>query len=147
MRINNYIFFLFFVCFISSCYPKPKIPISNTLEIALDKHYSHYVRLLNGAMDSDSVALSNFLKINNIYDAAGYDHGWILIKIMKEVGDEKFSTILASLNTDQISNVKDYFRVGMMGEGNSNDTIATHFSKTFHYLRFSDSEIKILKYY
>ena len=48
---------------ILGCKEKPKLPISNTLEIALGKRYSVYVKNLNKAFEKDSTELLIFLKI------------------------------------------------------------------------------------
>lgn len=45
-----------------SCKEQAKIPISNTLEIALNNKYSNYVNILNNTLDGDSLALKKFLK-------------------------------------------------------------------------------------
>ena len=103
------------------CTEQPKIPISNTLEIALDNHskYSEYIRTLNKAVDKDSTALLNFFKIDYINDAAGYDHGFILVQLMKIYGDKKFSDILQMTNDQDLRKVRQYFEVGIDAKSNS----------------------------
>ena len=98
-----------------SCKVQPKISIANTLEIALDNHnkYSEYVNILNKAFEKDSTALLSFFKIDYIYDAAGYDHGYILFQLLKIYGDKKFSNILQKANEKDLNNVRVYFEVGM----------------------------------
>ena len=65
MKKIMFIFLCFLFC---TCKRQPKIPISNTLEIALGKRYSEYVNLLNKATKKDTIALLQFLKINYIND-------------------------------------------------------------------------------
>ncbi|HET6226473.1 MAG TPA: hypothetical protein VFF27_09360 [Bacteroidia bacterium] len=67
--------FILICILLCSCKEQPLIPVSNTLEIALGDKYPDYVSDLNKAYGKDSVALLEFLKIDDIYDAAGYDHG------------------------------------------------------------------------
>jgi hypothetical protein len=107
-------FFLFLFCImILGCKEKPKIPISNTLEIALGKRYSVYVKNLNKAFEKDSSELLIFFQINYIHDAAGYDHGYILYQLLKIYGDEKFAHALQMTNAMNLKNVIQYFEVGI----------------------------------
>lgn len=97
------------------CNEQPKIPISNTLEIALDNQskYSEYVKILNKAYEKDSTALLNFFKIDYIYDAAAYDHGYIIFQLLKIYGDKKFANILQMATKKDLSNVIQYFDGGI----------------------------------
>lgn len=109
-----------------SCNEQPKIPISNTLEIALDNHskYSEYVRTLNKAFEKDSTALLNFFKIDYIYDAAGYDHGYIIFQLLKIYGDKKFANILQKATKKDLIYVSQYFEGGIDSNSDSqNDEI------------------------
>lgn len=77
-----------------SYHEQPKIPVSNTLEIALGNRYSGYIGTLNKTFERDTTALLEFLKIDYIYDAAGYDHGFILFQLMKTYGNKDFAHAL-----------------------------------------------------
>ncbi|PUZ19291.1 hypothetical protein GA0116948_1307 [Chitinophaga costaii] len=110
MKKNFYIL----VCILLfSCKEQPKIPISNTLEIALGKRYSAYVNNLNKAFEKDSTALLYFFKIDYINDAAGYDHGYILYQLIKIYGDEKFANALQKTTAKGLQNVSQYVEVGI----------------------------------
>lgn len=130
-------------CLVFSCTPTPEIPISNTLEIALGDRYSVYVDLLNKAVSKDTAALHRFLEIDNIYDAAGYDHGWVLIQLMKKNGDKDFAKALLKLNKSQLNNLKQYFEVGTDGGGMSNDTLFKMYPNSFNQLSFSPASPSI----
>ncbi len=95
------------------CIEHPIVPISNTLEIALDRKYAQYVCKLNKAYSHDSTALVDFLKINYLYDAAGYDHGYVLFQLLKHCGDNEFVSTLDKLSQNQLSVVSQYFEVGL----------------------------------
>ncbi len=102
------------ICFlICGCSQQPKVPISNTLEIALDNKYSAYVSTLNKAFEGDTAALLDFYKIEYINDAAGYDHGFILFQLMKKYGDKNFSNALQKLSEKDLNNVRQYIEVGI----------------------------------
>lgn len=96
-----------------SCKEQPKIPVSNTLEIALGNKYSSYVNYLNKASEGDTSALFNFLKIDYIYDAAGYDHGDILFQLIKLYGDKRFAEVLKKMSQKDLNHVSQYFEVGL----------------------------------
>ena len=75
-----------------------------------------------------------FLRIRDIYDVAGYDHGWVLVELMKRVGDEKFNSALTTLNENETENVRQYFEVGMDGPVESMAELRRQFPLTFQRL-------------
>ena len=103
----------------NSCNSNPKIPISNTLEIALGSNYRNYEKHLNNAYNGDSVSFRKLLLIDTIYNSAGYDHGWILLKLLERVGDQYYSNLLKTLTRQQINNVSQYLEASI--QGNKND--------------------------
>ncbi|MBA3283996.1 MAG: hypothetical protein H0U27_02905 [Nitrosopumilus sp.] len=96
-----------------SCLNNPKIPIPNTLELALRERYSEYVQLLNKAHARDTLALNAFLKIDYIHDSAGYDHGYILFQLIKVVGDDQFANVLKKIDCKTVEKVARYVEVGI----------------------------------
>jgi hypothetical protein len=128
MKINMKKQLFILVClFFCSCQEQPKIPVSNTLEVALGNRYSEYVTLLNKAFKKDTTVLSDFLKIDYIYDAAGYDHGFILFELMKIYGDKEFSYTLGKMSSNNLKNVSQYFEVGL----DANDTHKIEMKKEY----------------
>ena len=98
---------------IASCTPKPEIQVYDSLEIGLGKRYSNYVSKLNFSVVGDTVALYEFLTYKDLYDGAAYDHGWVLIELMRELGDEAFANELSKMNVEAISTLKMYFSGGL----------------------------------
>jgi hypothetical protein len=135
---HKYWLFIFIV--FNSCTSKPLIPISDTLETSLHENYSNYVLLLNKSINGDTTALNEFLIINNIYDVAGYDHGWVLIELMKKLGDKQFSNGIAKLNSKQFSNLKEYFRVGL-DENSQTLKLSKSYPITFNLFKFTEKEL------
>lgn len=127
------------LCFLStlilfiSCTPKPAIEISNDLKVSLGTRYSDYVEKLNASADGDTSALNEFIRYNHIYNAAGYDHGWVLIELMKIVGDETFSNVLKQLNRDELRNVNSYM-LGGLDVSYQNNTIVSRHPESFKIL-------------
>lgn len=95
------------------CIEQPEIPVPNTLEIALGNKYASYVSNLNKACERDTSALLVLLKMDDIYDAAGYDHGYMLVQLMKLNGDTSFAKILQCMTRKDLNNVSQYIEVGL----------------------------------
>ena len=151
IRIRSSLFFFLIFLFFYSCNPKPRISVSNTLEIALDNHnkYSEYVRILNKAFEKDSTALLNFFKVDYIYDAAGYDHGYVLFQLMKIYGDKTFSQILRKATGKDLDNVRQYFEVGIDANDRERDEMKISYpisSKILHRVLNLDPMMRILQH-
>lgn len=131
----NWILFIDNIFFVS-CIQKPIIPISETLEQGLGNRYNNYVTLLNKSVQFDSSALLKFLEIDDIYDGASYDHGWILARLMEKVGDEKFSFALAKMDKKQVNIFLSYFQAGLdLDESiNLNNNLSKKFPLSFKLL-------------
>lgn len=97
-RIILKYFALDFFAVITSCTPDPAIQINDTLEMGLGKKYSDYVVKLNASVKGDTSALHNFLNVKDLYDGAAYEHGWVLIELLRKLGDETFANALGKLN-------------------------------------------------
>ena len=115
-----------------ACNQKPAVPISNTLEIALDSNLTNYVELLNSSFKGDTLSLSEFLKIDYIYGAASYDHGEIVLQVLEKLGDEKFNNTVLTLSNKQQTNLKMYILTGMdRNDSLFNASLSEKFKKTF----------------
>jgi hypothetical protein len=128
-----------------SCQSKPHIPISDNLKIALGNKYPDYVSMLNKATLGDTFNVRKFLEIDYIGEGGGYDHGWVLVQLMKKVGDEKFVNALQSFDKKKLDNVKQYFEVGIDNGGNKNAILFNEYPNTFKYLGFSKAELEMFK--
>ena len=109
------------------CRDHSPIPISNTLEIAIESRYTSYMLTLNKACRHDSISLVEFLKIDYIHDAAGYDHGFVLYQLMKNSGDKEFSNALQKLNKSQLNTVRDYIEVGLDADDEGQQVLKLNF--------------------
>lgn len=119
---------LLIICFsFYGCKEQSRIPISNTLELALGKNYNDYVRILNEAYEKDNNAMLKMLKINCIYDSAGYDHGHILYQLIIRYNDKEFSNVLHKLSKKDLSNVVQYLEVGL----DANDMERLQFKRNY----------------
>ncbi|MBU3662557.1 MAG: hypothetical protein FGM41_05090 [Bacteroidetes bacterium] len=107
------------------------------MKTGLGDRYSDYVKLINKSASGDGEALVLFLQYQNIDDGAGYDHGWVLIELMKKVGDEQFSDALLNLSPTQVDHVKNYFNAGF-DVHTKTDKLFNEYPKTFKVLGYSD---------
>ncbi|GEM59274.1 MULTISPECIES: hypothetical protein [Flavobacterium] len=122
-------------CLYLSCQQQPKIPISNNLEIALGDRYDEYIINLNKAYENDSISLSNFLKIDYINDAGGYDHGYVLFLLIKKLGDENFAKILGKMDDKTIKNVYQYIEVGVDASDKNKNDLEKNYPKVIGLLK------------
>jgi hypothetical protein len=121
---------------------KPVIPISNTLELGLGSKYSSYVKLLNKSASGDSDALHEFLLIDYLSDGSGYDHGSVIVELIKKIGDNSFSTALGKLDEKQLNNVKDYVKAGLDGPGDMGSHLPKEYPLTFKLLGITAEYLK-----
>jgi hypothetical protein len=97
-----------------ACNQQPKsISVSENLLNSTGPYEDIYLPLLTKASDGDSVALVDSLKINGIEDASGYEHGFVVVQLMKSIGDVRFSKGLAKLNDSELRNISSYLEVGL----------------------------------
>ncbi len=57
--------------------------------------------------------MHDFLIIKGLYDGAAYEHGWILIELMRKIGDGQFTTAVIQLNGEELNNLKVFFNGGL----------------------------------
>ncbi|MBO7587498.1 MAG: hypothetical protein J6T13_10050 [Bacteroidales bacterium] len=96
-------------------------------------------------MDKDTTALKELLMINNIGDAAGYEHGDILIQLLENLGDDMYSNVLSTVPTTQKIKLQDYFCVGMdIRKREYTFRIDKKYPKTFNELEVDEDRGKLL---
>lgn len=120
-RIILKYFALAFFAVIISCTPNPAIQINDTLEMGLGKKYFDYVVNLNASVKGDTSVLNSFLNVKDLYDGAAYEHGWVLIELMRKLGDEAFANALGKLNKEQLENLNIYFKGGLDMHAKANE--------------------------
>lgn len=135
--------FIVIVVFSVSCI-RPALVIPDTLELQLRVRdsYRHYVKLVNRAMAKDTIALRELLMIDDIGDAASYEHGDILIQLLENLGDEHYSKVLSSIPTKQKKLfLQGYFRAGMdIRKSEYKIRIDKEYPNTFNELEFDEKE-------
>jgi hypothetical protein len=150
MRIYTVVKRMFFLIVIAvssvSCI-RPALIIPDNLEIKLrdKKSYHHYVKLVNRAMAKDTIALRELLMMNDIGDAASYEHGDILIQLLENLGDEHYSKVLSSIPTKQKEVfLQSYFEAGMdIRKSEYKIQIDKEYPITFNELEFDEKRRRI----
>ena len=108
---------LFFACisfFLISCGNKVihGIEVSELLIIASKHQCVDYCTLLNKAVEGDTLSIEQ-LALLDIYDAASYDHGAVLIKLIGLIGEDLFLGAINNTNADQKRKIYIYLEVGI----------------------------------
>lgn len=134
MASFKFVISIFFLFISFGCKKHSKLPISNNLEIRLGSKLNEYISLLNGAYKNDSTSLVNFLSIQNIGGAAGYDHGYNLYEIMRSIGDTNFAKGLNNLDLEELNSVKNYLEVGMFNDEDYSIFLSNSYPKTARIL-------------
>ena len=80
--------------------------------------------------------------IDDIGDAASYEHGDILIQLLENLGDEHYSKVLSSIPTKQKKVfLQGYFRAGMdIRKSEYKIRIDKEYPITFNELEFDEKE-------
>ena len=71
-----------------------------------------YSALVKSSLNKDSTSIKN-LSTLKIYDAAGYDHGAILIAIANRIGEKEYIKLLGTLTDEEKQNILSYIEVGL----------------------------------
>lgn len=130
-------FLLIIAISINACDNNDHLQIPNTLEIALQQNneYCLYVSLLKKSLHSDTASLHKFLNIDNIYDAASYEHGSMLLFLLNKIGDNNFSTPICTMSNDRISNLRAYIIAGLDSSSeHDSDNFRAYYPETFRCL-------------
>ncbi len=130
-------YYVFFLCIvIASCTPKPVIQIPDDLENGLGIRCSDYIIKLNSAVNGDTSSLNNLIRYSDLYDGAAYEHGWVLIELMRKIGDDSFASALKKMNQSQLDNVNMYL-MGGLDMHKKADEIPKNYPKSFEMLGYN----------
>ncbi|WP_160112004.1 hypothetical protein [Aquimarina sp. AU58] len=98
----------------SNCREIQGIKISELLNRQIDDLYCD---TLDKAIKLDKEAI---IKISTykISDAAGYDHGYVLISLIEKIGEQEYLKAIENLSLEEKSSIESYLWVGMEYGGN-----------------------------
>lgn len=99
--------------FINAREDAPVIPFDDTLETGLRDDYGEYVHALNNAAQGDTVSIERVLRTDGLYDGAAYEHGWVLLELLRIVGDARYHDALVKLDTVALKRACTYMEGGL----------------------------------
>jgi hypothetical protein len=89
------------------------IQVPESIEIALGSDFGKYTTQIEAACSGSNEALLSVLKIDFIFDGAGYDHGVVLIELLNHTGDDKFISTVHLLTESEKTTLRNYIEVGL----------------------------------
>lgn len=100
-------------CQKSTCKLPSGNSVSDLLITVSNEHNYNYCQLLESALKGDNNSIKK-LSLLDFSDAAGYDHGAVLIELIHEIGPKKYTNALTSTSKEQKNLIEGYLDVGLM---------------------------------
>lgn len=110
-----YLIFISLAGLLISCSPSctvQNIEVSELLLLVAKKNNFQYCELLDKALENDSSAIQALSKFTPS-EAAGYDHGGILVDLILKIGHEKYIRGISSLSKGERKHLLSYLKVGL----------------------------------
>ena len=142
LTLNKNLIFLSTFLLLTCC-TVPEIELPYDLECALDEEYDEYVKCINNSISGDKEALYKILTFGDLYDGAGFEHGWMLLMVLDKIGDENFSKGLAKLKSHQLVEAESYILAGLDIFTNSDELILLNPETLKSYWCLKNSKVLI----
>lgn len=78
-----------------------------------------YCKILKNATKEDEKAIKQLLLLD-IYGAAGYDHGAVIVGLIEFIGEDKIINIVEPMDYEQKASIMSYIEAGLLYGNNSN---------------------------
>lgn len=85
---------------------------SDLLARVAREHNYHYCALLSAALDGNKDAIRK-LALLHFSDAAGYDHGAVLVEVIREVSEKRFIDAIRDIPIEEKALINGYLSVGL----------------------------------
>lgn len=95
------------------------IEISEVLLVHTRDRGIDYCEILSTATKGDEESIRELLLLE-IYDAAGYDHGIVIVDLIKIVGEDKIIRAIEVMNCKQKTSITSYIEAGLQYGNNPN---------------------------
>lgn len=89
------------------------IYVSPTLYEAAQNKDCNYCELVECSLNNSTRCILNISKINNINNAAGYEHGEVMLQLIDSLGQDYYINVIENLNRDERRNLLGYLSVGL----------------------------------
>ena len=103
-----------------NCPPIEGVEVTGLLYLAAKNNSYDYCNLAYESVNGNEDAL-RMLCLLRIGDAAGYDHGAVIVDIINKVGTTKFIDALRGINKEEKELVKSYLAAGLEYGGEYSD--------------------------
>ncbi len=107
-----FLLLLLFSCKRSSCTDETGIHVSELLLITAGKQSYEYCELLRKAVKNDKASIKT-LSLLEFNDAAGYDHGSVIVDLILLIGEENYVDAVKEANSKEKSTIEAYIDVGL----------------------------------
>ncbi len=118
MQKCNFIIMIIIICTFTigcnNCDQVQGIKISELLNRQIDDSYRE---LLDNAVKLDKEAIVK-ISTYKISDAAGYDHGYVLVRLIEKIGEEEYFKGFENLSLKEKKSVLSYLKAGLENGGN-----------------------------
>ena len=125
-----------FSCQRNNCSNAAKIEVSDLLYEYSQQHSNNYCELLRKSVQGDREAIKK-LSLLRIDDAAGYDHGAVLVELVRFIGEEKYVSSIITITPAEKKTIRSYIDVGLEYEKSPNSgykSIKTTFPSLYDFL-------------
>ena len=95
------------------------IEVSELLLVVSEEQNIDYCKLLNEATKGNESSIKK-IALLKIDDAAGYDHGAVIVDLIEVIGEDKFIESIKTINHSEKKRIKGYLEVGIEYGGNPN---------------------------
>lgn len=132
------LYIISFMCFACSDGRKVinGIEVSELLLSASEEQNIDYCKLLNESTEGNDGSIRKLVLLK-FYDAAGYDHGAVLVDLIELIGEDKFIYSLTTTNCEEKKRIIGYIEVGLEYGNNANlqkQTFREAFPKIYKFL-------------
>ncbi|WP_299610448.1 hypothetical protein [uncultured Aquimarina sp.] len=118
MQKYKFVIIIIVVCSLSiscnNCDQVQGIEISELLNRQID---DSYCEILDNAINLDKKSIVKISRYK-ISDAAGYDHGYVLVRLIEKIGEEEYFNGFQNLSLNEKKSVLSYLKAGLENGGN-----------------------------
>lgn len=107
-----FVFFLNLSCLKKSCFNIEGVTVTDLLYRSAAKRSYPLCSLIERGIEKDVKALKE-LALLQIYDAASYDHGILLVDVIHKVGDSVFLDAIKNIGSEEKEKVRAYLFAGL----------------------------------
>ncbi|GAB0155014.1 hypothetical protein CHRYSEOSP005_02740 [Chryseobacterium sp. Alg-005] len=112
------------------------IEVSELLNSVSEEKSINYCSLLDSSLNKDSESIKK-ISLLDFSDAAGYDHGAVLVELILNIGEDHYLQSIQTINSKQKKMILSYLEVGLEYGNNpaiKSKNVNNVFPKVYEYL-------------